>query len=63
VRKDQVTYMKILIQQNKDADAERYLVGIIKSNPARKKHFNEIYQNLIDKRDMAKGLYQPIIMR
>lgn len=63
LEEDQVTYMKILIQQNKDADAERYLIGIIKSNPARKKHFNEIYQNLIDKRDMAKGLYQPIIMR
>ena len=55
--------MKILIQQNKDADAERYLIGIIKSNPARKKHFNDIFQNLIDKREMAKGLYQPIIMR
>lgn len=63
LEEDQVTYMRILIQQNKDAEAERYLISVIKSNPARKKHFNEIFQNLIDKRDMAKGLYQPIIVR
>lgn len=63
LEEDQVTYMRILIQQNKDSEAERYLISVIKSNPARKKHFNEIFQTLIDKRDMAKGLYQPIIVR
>jgi tetratricopeptide (TPR) repeat protein len=63
LEEDQIAYMKILILQNKDADAERYLIGVIKSNPARKKHLNDIFQNLLDKRDMAKGLYQPIIVR
>ncbi|HMV43808.1 MAG TPA: hypothetical protein PK079_20260 [Leptospiraceae bacterium] len=60
---DQVIYMKILLQQGKDAEAERYLISMIRSNPSRKKHFTDIYQGLLDKRDMVKGMYLPIIVR
>lgn len=60
---DQVTYMKILLQQTKDIEAEKYLISLIRTNPARKKHYLEVYQGLLDKRDMGKGLYLPIIVR
>ena len=57
LEEDQVTYMKILIQQNKDADAGALFNCYNKIQPSKKKHFNDIFQNLIDKREMAKGLY------
>jgi Flp pilus assembly protein TadD len=63
LEEDQNTYLKILLLQNKDADAEKFLISIIKYNPNRKKHYNDLFQNLTDKRDMARGLYQPIIVR
>ena len=60
---DQNTYLKILVLQNKDLEAERYATSLIKYNPSKKKYYNDLLQNLVDKRDMAKGLYQPIIVR
>ncbi|MBK8395444.1 MAG: tetratricopeptide repeat protein [Leptospiraceae bacterium] len=63
VEDDQTLYLKILLQQNKDGDAEKYLVSLIRANPYKKKQYNDMYQNLLEKRDMATGLYQPIIVR
>lgn len=63
LEEDQHTYLRILVLQNKDLEAERYASSLIKSNPSRKKFYNDLLQNLIDKREMAKGLYQPIIVR
>ncbi|MBP7282485.1 MAG: tetratricopeptide repeat protein [Leptospiraceae bacterium] len=63
LEEDQTLYLKILLQQNKDSEAEKYLVSLIRINPIKKKQYNDLYQNLIEKRDMATGLYQPIIVR
>lgn len=57
---DNFQLIKCLVLLGKDDEANKLVVGLIRSNPSEKKKYKDFLQDTIDKRNIGKWMYQPI---
>jgi tetratricopeptide (TPR) repeat protein len=60
---DLMNYLRVLVASNKESEADKILSELKKSNFEIRKYYNDFYISLIQKKEILKLLYQPVIMR
>jgi tetratricopeptide (TPR) repeat protein len=57
---DALNLIRCLIWSGRESEAEMYLSKLIKINYEKRKYFSDIFQEIIEKRNLTKEIYSPI---